>query len=64
VTAEEDEFGDWVRDAWQPSIKIIAGAFQEATSCDSVVAEGFANAVLARLCLHDPPLAVKVLDVD
>ena len=64
MSAEEDDFGDWVRDVWTPSITIIAGAFQEATGCTEDDADHFANAVLARLVDHDPPITVRAMAVE
>ena len=64
MSAEEDDFGDWVRDVYFPSITIIAGAFKEVTGCPYENADDFARAVLARLCAHVPPITVKVLDVE
>lgn len=64
MSAEEDEFGNWVRDCYAPSVKIIAGAVQEATGCSDENADDFARSVLARLCAHDKPITVKLLEIE
>lgn len=51
-----------MRDVYAPSVRIIAGAFQEATNCTDQVADDFARAVLARLAKHDLVITVMAIE--
>lgn len=57
-----DQFTAWVRDVYEPAVKVISGAFQEATGACQDDGRHFATAVLARLMRQDPPITVTAFE--